>query len=134
MRKYFPLLLQVMSTMLGLFFLYKGINKHFLSPCKVFGPDSNIPIDYQQVMNAFCVSGFAKVVGAMEVVAGLLLLVPRWRTLGAMVLFPIITNIFLIHFFLDNRPEELVETGLPLLATVVLLLAGYNRWKRLWLG
>lgn len=131
MRKYFPYLLQLIALLLGAFFIYKGINKHFLSPCKVFSPESTIPWAYQQVMTAFCESGFSRVVGGFEVLAGLLLLIPRWRTLGAMVLLPVISNIFLIHLFLDNRPDELIETGIPLLATVVLLLAGYERWKQL---
>jgi uncharacterized membrane protein YphA (DoxX/SURF4 family) len=110
------------SVLLGAFFIYKGLTKHWLSPCKVYSPESTIPQAYIALINSLCHSGFLKMVGAMEILTGALLLVPRTRLLGAVLLAPIIFNIFFIHLFLDNRPEELVETGIPLAATVGVLL------------
>jgi putative oxidoreductase len=131
MRNIFPRFIQAAAILLGLFFMYKGITKHFLSPCKIYAPESTIPLAYQQVMTAFCESGFAKIVGFFEVLAGALLLFRRTRTLGGMVLLPLIVNIFLIHFFLDNRPGELIETGIPLTLNLLVLLADRNRWLQL---
>ncbi len=134
MKKYLPYLLAGISLALGLFFIYKGLNKHWLSPCKVYGPESSIPPAYIQLITALCQSGFLKVVGSLQILSGVLLLIPKTRLLGAVLLLPIILNIFLIHLFLDNRPEELVETGIPLLLTLLVLAMTAPNWRHLLLS
>jgi uncharacterized membrane protein YphA (DoxX/SURF4 family) len=131
MKKTSDFILLVLGALLGGFFVYKGINKHFLSECKVFEPDSTIPMAYQQVITAFCKSGFFKVVGAIQAFAGFLLIIPRTRLLGAVLLLPVVINMFLIHFFLDNRPEELWETGIPLAMNVLIVLLHWDRVKKI---
>lgn len=117
------------SLALAAFFIYKGLTKHWMSPCKVYPPDTTIPQEYIQVINAFCHSGFLKMVGVLQILSGLLLLIPRTRVLGAFLLLTIILNIFMIHAFLDNRPGELVESGIPLLLNLILIALIYGRWK-----
>ncbi len=131
MKKTTDLILLVLGALLGGFFVYKGINKHWLSECKVYGPDSTIPLEYQQVITAFCKSGFFKVVGAIQALSGLLLIIPKTRLLGAALLLPVAINMFLIHFFLDNRPEELWETGIPLAMTLAIILLNLGKVKRI---
>ena len=129
MNKYYRLGLLLIGILLGGFFIYKGLNKHFLSPCKTFDPDSTIPLDYQHVITAFCQSGFSKVVGGLQILSGILLLIPRTRLFGAIMLLPIIANIFLIHLFLDNRFDELVETGIPLAMTILIITMSSKNWR-----
>lgn len=129
MKKFASLFIFILSTLLGAFFVYKGLNKHFLSPCKVFDATSTIPLAYQQVITGMCQSGMLQVVGFFQILSGLLLIVPKTRILGAMMLLPIIFNIFLLHLFLDNRPEELVETGIPLAVTIIILFFYFPKWK-----
>jgi len=133
MKRGLELLIVVLSIILGLFFIYKGVNKHFLSPCKVYDETSTIPLVYQQVITGMCQSGMLKVVGFFQVLSGILLLIPRARLVGAIVLLPIIFNIFLLHLFLDNRPEELVETGIPLAFTLIIIGFYYKVWKNIFL-
>lgn len=133
MKKISSFLILVLATLLGGFFMYKGITKHFIKPCKVFGPESTIPLAYQQVITAFCQSGFFKVVGAIQALSGLLLVLPRTRLLGAALLLPVTINMFLIHLFLDNRPEELWETGIPLVMTMLIIVLHWNKVKRIFL-
>ncbi len=130
MKKTIDIILLALGSILGGFFVYKGITKHFISPCKVFGPDSTIPLEYQQVITAFCKSGFFKVVGALQALSGLLLIIPKTRLLGALMLLPVVINMFLIHYFLDNRPEELWETGIPLALTLIIILMNFGKVKR----
>lgn len=130
MKKTTDIVLLVLGALLGGFFVYKGITKHFISPCKVYGPESTIPLEYQQVITAFCKSGFFKVVGAIQVLSGLLLIIPKTRLLGALTLLPVVINMFLIHYFLDNRPEELWETGIPLAMTLIIVLMNLGKVKR----
>lgn len=134
MKKFTSLFIFILSTVLGAFFIYKGLNKHFLSPCKVFDATSTIPLAYQQVITGMCESGMLKVVGFFQILSGLLLVIPKTRIVGAMMLLPIIFNIFILHLFIDNRPEELVETGIPLLATLVILIFYFPKWKVLFRG
>jgi uncharacterized membrane protein YphA (DoxX/SURF4 family) len=131
MKKTTDLILLVLGALLGGFFVYKGINKLWLSECKVYVTDSTIPLEYQQVITAFCKSGFFKVVGAIQALSGLLLIIPKTRLLGAALLLPVAINMFLIHFFLDNRPEELWETGIPLAMILAIILLNLGKVKRI---
>lgn len=131
MKKNISLFISLIAIGLGLFFIYKGLNKHFLSPCKVYGPESTIPLEYQQVITHMCQSGMLMVVGFFQILSGILLVIPKTRLMGAIVLLPIIFNIFILHLFLDNRPEELVETGIPLAATILILGYYFPIWKSL---
>jgi putative oxidoreductase len=125
----YRLFITLLSIALGIFFIYKGIDKHFLSPCKVYDSSSTIPIAYQNLITSLCSSGYTKIVGVLQVLSGILLVLPRTRLLGSMVLLPIILNIFLFHLLLDNRPIELVETGIPLVANILILASFYKKWK-----
>lgn len=129
MTNFRTILLWLISIALAAFFIYKGLTKHWLGSCKVYPADSPIPRDYINVITAFCNAGFLKMIGALQILSGVLLLAPRTRLLGAVLLLPIIFNIFMIHFFLDNRPEELVESGIPLAGNVLLIALMANKWK-----
>lgn len=129
MKPLFPILMTLLGAALGVFFIYKGVDKHFLSPCKVYGTDSTLPQDYMNLMNALCSSGFTKIVGFVQVLAGLLLIFPRTRLLGVILLLPVITTIFLFHLLIDNRPHELIETGIPLAAAILILFYHYKDWR-----
>ena len=129
MTKLKNILIWTISLSLAAFFIYKGLSKHWLNPCKVYPPDTPIPQEYVNVINALCYSGFLKMVAAFQILSGLLLIIPRCRIAGTFLLFPIIFSIFMIHLFLDNRPEELVESGIPLLANLILICLLYDKWK-----
>ncbi len=68
--------------------------------------------------------------GWAQIVAGVLILVPRTAVLGAASFFAIILNIFVITISMDFAGTPVV-TGLMLLATVALLLWDFHRWQRL---
>jgi putative oxidoreductase len=129
MKPLYPILMALLGAALGAFFIYKGVDKHFISPCKVYGPESTLPQDYINLMTTLCSSGFTKVVGSLEVFAGILLVFPRTRLLGSIILLPVISTIFLFHLLIDNRPDELVETGVPLAAAVLMLIYHYKDWR-----
>lgn len=129
MKTLLPILMALLGAALGVFFIYKGVDKHFLSPCKVYGPDSTLPQDYINLMSTLCNSGFTKVVGFFEVLAGILLIFPKTRLVGVIILLPVIVTIFLFHLLIDNRPHELVETGIPLGAAILIFLYHYKDWK-----
>lgn len=68
--------------------------------------------------------------GLTQIVAGLLLLWPRYAHLGAGIFLGIITNIFVITVALDFNGTPIV-TGLMLLAVLYLCLWDYHRFRPL---
>lgn len=129
MKPLYPILMALIGAALGVFFVYNGVDKHFISPCKVYTEASNLPQDYINLMTVLCSSGFTKVVGSIEIFAGILLVFPRTRLLGTIILLPVISSIFLFHLLLDNRPDELIESGVPLAAVILILMYHYKEWK-----
>jgi hypothetical protein len=71
--------------------------------------------------------GYWRFLGASQLVAGVLLLIPRTATLGALLFFPIILNIFVITVALEFTGTPVI-TGLMLLASLFLLCWDYHRF------
>ena len=71
--------------------------------------------------------GYTMFTGFSEVLGGLLLLTPRFRTVGAMVVFGVMANVMALNFFYDV-PVKILSTHLVLMSLFLLLL---DR-KRLW--
>lgn len=68
--------------------------------------------------------------GLTQVVAGVLVLIPRLAHLGALLFFPIILNIFVITVSLGFRGTPVV-TGLMLCAALYLCAWDFHRWRSL---
>lgn len=92
--------------------------------------DSNYksPTTFKLTTKSMSESGFLKVVGLLQILSGLLIFIPKTRLMGLGVLLPVTINIFLLHLFMDNRPDENIETGLFLGLNLVLII---YYWKRL---
>ena len=73
-------------------------------------------------------SGFYwRFLGVSQLIAGVLLLIPATSTLGAVLFFPIIVNIFVITVSLQFTGTPVI-TGLMLLASAFLLCWDYHRF------
>jgi len=68
-------------------------------------------------------------IGVMQLLAAILIVIPRTRALGALIYFPIILNIFLITIGIGFRGTPFI-TGAMLLASTFLLCWHYDAWKR----
>jgi uncharacterized membrane protein YphA (DoxX/SURF4 family) len=67
-------------------------------------------------------------VGITQVIASILLLIPRTTTLGAFLYFPIILNIWMVS--LSVRFEgSMVSSTLMVMANLYLILWDYHKWK-----
>jgi uncharacterized membrane protein YphA (DoxX/SURF4 family) len=69
-------------------------------------------------------------IGAAQVVAGLLLLIPALAHLGAMMFLPIMVNVCIITITMGFKGTP-VLTVLMLLANLLLLAWDYHRWRSL---
>lgn len=107
-------ILLVLSILFGLMFINSGLNKflHFMPM------PEEMPECLTQLMTALTDIGWLiPLVGVVEIVAGLLFLIPKYRALGAVMIFPIMVGIMLTHTLTDTL-------GLP----VALALFAINLW------
>ncbi len=125
---------------LALFFIYAGVKKFI--PKNHHKAQNNTemiqaiennefqnPIPFKLSVKMLKVSGFLKFVGVLQIIAGILMIIPQSRLVGTIFLLPITLNIFAFHLFMDNRMDENVETGLFLLLNLLLLIAYYSKVK-----
>jgi len=88
---------KMMRILLGAILVVFGLNK-FLT----FIPAPELPENAANFINSLESTGYVlQVVGAIEVLIGLLLLLNKWVAFALVVLVPISANILLFHLFLD---------------------------------
>lgn len=107
-------ILFVISLLFGLMFINAGLNK-FLNYIPV--PD-DMPDEMVKLTTALMsISWLFPLIATVEIVGGILFIIPKFRALGAIIIFPIVVGIVLTHTI--NEPS-----GLPV-ALVLLLI---NLW------
>ena len=130
-----------LTVLLAIFFMYKGIDKlpiklKDISKEEIVSTiiDNNsyeAPVGYKITMNTMRQSGFLRMISIFQILAGILMIIPKTRMLGLLILLPIIFNIFFMHVFFDNRMHENIQTGILLALNVVLCSYYYNRLKQI---
>jgi uncharacterized membrane protein YphA (DoxX/SURF4 family) len=107
-------ILFVVCLLFGLMFINAGLNKFF----NYLPMPKDMPASMQKLMAAFMQIGWLiPLVGAVEVVGGVLVIFKKYRALGAIIILPVMIGILLVNIF--NAPS-----GLPL-ALVLLVI---NLW------
>ena len=96
---------------LGLVFVVFGLN-FFLRFIPIPQPPEGSPP--AMFMGAMYITGYLAFIKVLEIIGGLLIAIPRTRTIGLLILGPIIVNIFAFHIFLTK--------GVGLFDPVVLLV------------
>ncbi|MCU0444519.1 MAG: DoxX family membrane protein [Microscillaceae bacterium] len=75
---------------------------------------------------------FWQFLGICEVTCAILILSQYLRFVGAVILMPIVVQIFLFHIFLEpNDLPELAQTGLLLVGNSLLIGREFSVWKKL---
>ena len=130
----------VCAILLGLFFIYKGIDKIPIKLKEVSSEEITAtiiernsyeaPVGYKITMNTMRQSGFIRVISLFQIFADVLMIIPKTRLAGLLILVPIILNIFLMHLFFDNRIGENILTGTILTLNLVLCSYYYKRIQR----
>ena len=106
-------ILFVLCVLAGLMFINAGLNKFF----QYMPMPKDMPDKMVKVMMAFAEIGWVMpLVGTFEVIGGALLIIPRTRALGAIVLVPILTGILLANI-------NMSPSGLPIVFALIAILA-----------
>jgi uncharacterized membrane protein YphA (DoxX/SURF4 family) len=110
---------------LALAFVPTGMVKVMGERFTVLGLDSPVGLFFEAMYQSGIYWHF---IGWAQVVAGILLLIPRTTTLGAVLFFPIVLNIFVITVGVGFKGTPFI-TGPMLLASLFLLCWDYDRLK-----
>ena len=114
----------VLSLLFGLMFINAGLDKFF----HYMPMPKDMPEKMMKAFGAFTEIGWLMpLVGIAELVGGILIIIPKTRALGALIIFPVMVGIVLTNIVQD-------KTGLPiaLVLSVILVWIMYeNRDKYL---
>jgi len=101
----------VLSLLFGLLFINAGLNKFF----NYMPMPEHLPEKMQKAMVAFTEIGWLMpLVGTVEVLGGILIIIPRFRALGAIIILPVMVGIVLTNIVQDSSglPFALVVTAI----------------------
>ncbi len=121
MKKWLP---NIAGIVLGLLFLMASV-MFFLE----LGPKPTFPegSPVSHFFAAFGPTGYMKFVKAFELVGGLLVMIPRLRNIGLLLLGPVIVNIIAYHVFVDD-PAMLLKLQYFWMFYLIIFLALYLLW------
>lgn len=118
MKKYLPI---IAGGVLGLLFVMSAVVVLF-NLVKMPPPPEGTPA--AMFFGAFGPTGYMTFVKAFELLGGVLVMIPRLRNLGLLVLGPIIVNILAFHIFIGGGFKDLLN---PMLL-IIIALALYLLW------
>lgn len=103
----------VLCLLVGLLFINAGLDKYF----HYMPIPKDMPEKMVKAGMAFNEIGWLMpLVGTVEILGGLLLIFPRTRALGALVILPVLTGILLTHI-------SMAPSGLPLVFVLIAIIA-----------
>lgn len=109
-------ILVTLSIILALLMLIFGFNKFF----GFIAVEPPLDPTAQQFMGAMFSSYLFKVVALAEIIGGALLIIPKTRFIGWLILLPIIFNIMAFHV-----AHDFIGNGIWLLPTLLFAAIGY---------
>ena len=102
------------SLLFGLMFINAGLNKFF----NYMPMPKDLPESMVKLMGAFMAIGWLMpLVAVAEIIGGSLFMIPRYRALGALIIFPVNIGILLTNIY--DAPS-----GLPIAAILMVI----NLW------
>jgi len=107
-------ILLVVSILFGLMFINAGLNKFF----NYIPVPEDLPEKMMNAMKAIMEIGWLlPLIAVAEIIGGILFMIPKYRALGAIVIFPVMIGILLTNLLI-------APSGLPM----ALALLAINLW------
>ena len=117
----------IVAVLLGAIFIVFGLN-FFFNFIAIPHPPEGSPA--AAFIGAMYSTGYLKLVKILEVVGGLLLVLPRLRTLGLVIIGAIVFNIACIHQFLMPAPLAGIKDPVLIFAILACLFLTFVAWKK----
>ncbi len=116
----------IVFTLFALMFINAGLDKFFHH----MPMPENLPEDIKKAFGAFMqVPWLLPLVGAMEIIGGLLVLFCKTRTLGALILFPVLVGILAQNFTVAPAAPGIGIALLLFLIDIWILLDNKHKLK-----
>lgn len=126
-QKYLKVFTVLTRILLALGFLPSGLTKVLGNRFTILGVDNPVGFFFEAMYRT---SFYWRFLGLCQLAAAALLLIPKTATIGALVYFPLILNIFVITVSLRFTGTPVIA-GLMLLANLYLLCWDYDKLKHL---
>lgn len=95
----------VLALLFGLMFINGGLDKFF----HYMPPQEGVPEKMMKAFGALMELGWLMpLVGFVEVIGGVLIILPRTRALGALIIFPVMVGIILMSIFQNTSALPIV--------------------------
>ena len=121
MKKHLPI---VAGIVLGLLFVMSAVMVLFNLVKMPPMPEGTPPAMF---FAAFGPTGYMKFVKVLELAGGLLVMIPRLRNVGLLMLGPIIVNILAFHLFIGGGFKDLLNPMILIIITLSLYLLWVGR-------
>ncbi len=96
-------ILFTVSLLFGLMFINSGLNKFF----NYMPVPKDLPEGLIKLMGAFMeIKWLLPLIAVAEIIGGILVIIPKYRALGAIIIFPVMIGILLTHII--NAPSALI--------------------------
>ena len=96
-------ILFVVSLLFGLIFINSGLNKFF----NYIPVPKDLPQGLIKLMGAFMeIKWLLPLIAIAEIIGGILVIIPKFRALGAIIIFPVMVGVLLTHII--NAPSDLI--------------------------
>ena len=117
----------IISLLFGLMFINAGLNK-FLN----YMPMPKPTPEQMKIFEAFNqLHWLMPLVGAVEVIGGLLFIFPKTRALGSIVILPVMAGIILHVFTIDKSPMNMSIAGILFLINLWMIFDNKEKYKAL---
>lgn len=117
----------IICLIFGLMFINAGLDKflHYM-------PMPEISPEQMKIFDAFNqLHWLMPLVGAVEIIGGLLLIIPKTRALGAIVIFPVMVGIVTHVFTIDKSTSGMIISGIFFIINLWILIDNRDRYKSL---
>jgi len=120
------ILKNIVCVLFGLLFMNAGLDKilHYM-------PIPPMDMDMQKVFEAFgTIKWLLPLVGVIEIIGGLLFLLPKTRTVGALVILPILIGIF-THNMVFYSQQGLMIWAVLFIIWLWVVFENWGKYKKL---
>jgi putative oxidoreductase len=115
-------ILTVVSALFGLLLINGGLDKFF----HYMPTPEDLPTELMNDFNALVeIEWLMPLIATAELIGGILLIFPRTRALGALIVLPVMVGVLLTHIFV--APDQLV---IPIVIWAILLWILYDNRKK----
>ncbi|MBW7675131.1 DoxX family protein [Chryseobacterium chendengshani] len=117
----------ILSLLFGLMFINSGLNKFFN-----YMPMPKPTPEQMKLFAAFEeISWLMPLVGAVEIIGGLLFIFPKTRALGAIVILPVMVGIVLHMVTIDKSTQGMAIAGILFLINLWMIIDNKEKYSAL---